>query len=377
MKKVMFFAYDGTGLGHLMRLIKIALGLSNSCEVIVVSGHKALPEIIPETLDFYLLPNFYELRDKNNCTNEQANNIRISILEDIFKIYAPDAFVTDYLPFGKRCELANIITESKCLKYFILRSDIGGEKLIHEDVFSKRNIEILSKFYNRILIASDPKITSMDQYLWLPTRIKDMMTYIGFVTFPVSVNEINSTRNKFLFGSYKKWMVCSAGGGKRGGDFIKKCIGLSHANSLSEWKIDIIFGNYSSISWPFGDMQHHTTKNVTFHKWIKDLYLLHAAADCVVCSGGYNTLTETMQGIKKQVFSYSVMNFDEEEEQVNNIRSLAKYSNIQEISSLDIMNKTVLGGIKVAYAYLPIPLNMDGVKNACSIITNDLYNNYI
>ena len=27
MKKVMLFAYDGTGLGHLMRLIKIAWGI--------------------------------------------------------------------------------------------------------------------------------------------------------------------------------------------------------------------------------------------------------------------------------------------------------------------------------------------------------------
>ena len=48
MKKVMLFAYDGTGLGHLMRLIKIAWGLSKECQVIVVSGHKAMPDIIPE-----------------------------------------------------------------------------------------------------------------------------------------------------------------------------------------------------------------------------------------------------------------------------------------------------------------------------------------
>lgn len=46
MKKIMFFAYDGTGLGHLMRLIKIALGLSEFCKVLVVSGHKALPFIL-------------------------------------------------------------------------------------------------------------------------------------------------------------------------------------------------------------------------------------------------------------------------------------------------------------------------------------------
>lgn len=31
MIKVLLFAYDGTGLGYLMRLIKIAWGLSKEC----------------------------------------------------------------------------------------------------------------------------------------------------------------------------------------------------------------------------------------------------------------------------------------------------------------------------------------------------------
>jgi len=57
----MFFAYDGTGLGHLMRLIKIALGLSNYCKVLVVSGHKALPNIIPDGIEYALIPNFVEM----------------------------------------------------------------------------------------------------------------------------------------------------------------------------------------------------------------------------------------------------------------------------------------------------------------------------
>ena len=62
MKKVMLFAYDGTGLGHLMRLIKIAWGLSKECQVIVVSGHKAMPDIIPEDINtiFFQISASYE-----------------------------------------------------------------------------------------------------------------------------------------------------------------------------------------------------------------------------------------------------------------------------------------------------------------------------
>lgn len=88
-----------------MRLIKIALGLSEFCKVLVVSGHKALPYIIPDGIEYALIPNFVDMRDKNGYTNEQTNNIRISIIDKIFNDFVPDAFVTDYLPYGKDVNL--------------------------------------------------------------------------------------------------------------------------------------------------------------------------------------------------------------------------------------------------------------------------------
>ena len=76
-KKVLLFAYDGTGLGHLMRLIKIASGFSNRCNVLVVSGHKALPELVHSGIDYYLLPNFYEERDKGKTNAEDLHELHV------------------------------------------------------------------------------------------------------------------------------------------------------------------------------------------------------------------------------------------------------------------------------------------------------------
>ena len=247
MKKVMLFAYDGTGLGHLMRLIKIAWGLSKECQVMVVSGHKAMPDIIPEEIQYYLLPNFSDLREENCYTNEQTNKIRIKILEKLIQQFKPDAFVTDYLPLGKRCELAGIITGYNCLKYFVLRSDIGGDRLTHEDVFSTRNIIILKRYYHRILLASDPVVTSIEVYSWLPTEIRNMIVYIGCVTYPVSTTQMAETRLAYLTRHTKKWIVCSAGGGRISQEFSRKCIEMAKDKRFADWKIDIILGNYSQI----------------------------------------------------------------------------------------------------------------------------------
>ena len=78
---------------------------------------------------------------------------------------------------------------------------------------------------------------------------------------------------------------------------------------FADWKIDIVLGNYSQLLWPYGQTEIYTKENVTIHRKLKDLYLLHASADCVICSGGYNSLVESMQGKDKNVFAYSVMDF--------------------------------------------------------------------
>lgn len=372
MRKIMLFAYDGTGLGHLMRLIKIAWGLSKECQVMVVSGHKAMPDIIPEEIQYYLLPNFNELREENCYTNEQTNKVRIKILENLISDFMPDVFVTDYLPLGKRCELARIITGYNCLKYFVLRSSIGGDRLTHEDVFSNRNIAIFKRYYHRILLASDPVVTSLEVYSWLPTDILDMIVYIGCVTYPVSTKQINETRLAYLTGHTQKWMVCSAGGGRISQEFSRKCIEMAKDKRFADWKIDIILGNYSQIPWPYGQTEIYAQENVTIHRKMKELYLLHASADCVICSGGYNSLVESMQGRDKNIFAYSVMDFAVEEEQVHNIRNFGKHYPITEITSLESMADLIFSNM---FSILPkeyLKLNLNGIENAKRLIIQDL-----
>jgi len=375
MNKVMLFAYDGTGLGHLMRLIKIAWGLSRVCQVIVVSGHKAMPDIIPKGIKYYLLPNFYELREENSYTNEQTNMIRMNILEKLIQDFAPNAFITDYLPLGKRCELTKIIVRYNCLKYFVLRSDIGGEELTHKDVFSKRNIAALRKFYHRILLASDPIVTSPEVYSWLPKDIRDKIVYIGCVTYPVSTIQIKETRSVYLNHQKKKWMVCSAGGGKISRNFSTKCIKMSQDKRFADWKIDIILGNYSEMPWIYGNSETQTIDNVTIHRKLKDLYLLHASADCVVCSGGYNSLLESMQGRVKNIFSYSVMDFAVEEEQINNIRNFGKFYPITEITSLETMTDLIISHVNRSLPMVKQKIDFNGIEHAVYLIINDIKQN--
>ena len=365
----MLFAYDGTGLGHLMRLIKISSGFSDGCSILVVSGHKALPELVPPGVDYYLLPNFYEERDKGK-SNAEVNGERIIALRNLVLSYKPDAFITDYLPLGKRLELHAIISGYSCRKYFVLRSEIGGDALARNDVFSERNNVYLERNYDKVFVASDPKVTKLSSFSWLPMSIRNKMVYSGFVTYQVNNDEVERIRQKWLKDCYKKWVVCSDGGGRKGADLIKECFRLSQDKKFEDFQFDIILGYYSPL---LENLPLSLSQNVRIIRWTNLLYKLHASADYVICTGAYNSLLESIQGRTKTIISMSVLNNSEDDEQTQNIEKLSFYYDIRKLDTLSELQSVFEQVVtNKSHATIEMRLDMDGISNVCKEIESDL-----
>ena len=66
------YAYDGTGLGHLARLVKISQGFSPNIDVLIVSGHEALNGHLWGDFNYIQLPNSYVEREKGFTNSELA-----------------------------------------------------------------------------------------------------------------------------------------------------------------------------------------------------------------------------------------------------------------------------------------------------------------
>ena len=102
--KILIFAYDGTGVGHLMCLVKIASGLASKFDILIVTGHTVVSKVVKNGVRYIQLPNFYEEIAKGNKSDADINASRIIQLHQIVNEFRPDAFITDFLPLGKRCE---------------------------------------------------------------------------------------------------------------------------------------------------------------------------------------------------------------------------------------------------------------------------------
>lgn len=379
-KRILFFAYDGVGLGHLMRLLKISKAFAKEFDILVATGHQAVGDLIPEGVEYIRLPKFSDNKPEEevkSCSGKlNVKLFRNNALWYIIKLFKPDVFVTDYLPAGKKNELMELLTNYPCLKYFILRNNIGSENLIINDVFTQENIEALNRYYRRIFIAGEEGLDDFSRHPAVPDSIRKKICYVGYIVDQIDYDVTERIRVKRGLKPGDHWIVCSAGGGRLGERLIEKCLSIAKDPSFSSHYFDIVSGYYGDFEWP-SDLYDVVSiaPNVTLSKKNKHLAYMHAAADIVICSGGYNSLTEAMQGRNKHILAFPVQL--KSTEQIQNIHDLQKYYPIQEIKNLEdlgvLLNKS-LGESVHGPIRTDKQLNMEGAYHICQIIKSDLSN---
>lgn len=373
--RVMLFAYDGTGLGHLMRLIRIANCLKEDFVPLIVTGHRAVCQIIPSDIEFVRLPVFEQaasrqigMQGHSLCIKEfRADTIRY-----IGKLFKPHVLITDYMPAGKKNELLEMIAGSHCLKYLVMRGDIGSDDQLQNVVFSTANNSLIEQFYNRIFIASDPRIEDFTSDASIPVPVRDRFKHVGFVTRTISTAEVENVRAARGLSPSDRWVVCSAGGGRMGESLVHFCLELVGDKRFVGVQFDIVQGYYSELPWP--DPIYDTLSlsgNVRITRASNALPLMHAAADCVICSGGYNSLLEAIQGRPKYVLAYSVQ--VNEKEQTRNILRLGQYYPILMLQNLDNLSEELARSLQVTPKTTPLSLALDGAREIAQTIKEDLY----
>lgn len=372
-RRIVFFAYDGTGLGHLMRLIKIASVFRENFVPIVVTGHKAVSDIVTPGIEFCRIPNFESFARAMYYATSGFDTVefRIKLLRRIVQTIKPIAIVTDHKPLGKKNELIDVITQYNCLKYLVMRGNIGCEEKEDKNLLSPENVEVINHYYKRVLIASIPSIDDFSGSKTFYDTLKNKIQHVGFVTRHFDEAEILQTRRQRGLNPHDKWIVCSAGGGRLGDALVKKCVELSTNPRFADCHFDVVWGGYSDLAWP-NDLYDtiRVNERVVYSRKTSALPQMHASADVVICSGGYNSLMESMQGRTKNVLAFSVQT--NSDEQKANIAKLGLFYPIQEIIQLEDLESMLAQCLSTTTRISYTLPDSDGATRIKSIIENDL-----
>ena len=241
-KKLLFYVHDGSGLGHLRRLSRIAAYLQGEFVCLIVTGQRDALWVIDNKCEFIHLPNWDSLsksrskvRDKpiwQKLKKETAIKFKSNLFISIIKEFEPDAIFVDYLPFGKYNELKLALSEAKAKKYLIHRGIIDPSDNF---LFSGKTTKSYTQIYDRIIVTADAKIADVSEIYRKDKNAFSKISYVGYVT-PSELDKHVVRLERGI--KNKKWVVCSAGGGGKAEFFFEQCVEL--AKKFPSIEFDII-----------------------------------------------------------------------------------------------------------------------------------------
>jgi predicted glycosyltransferase len=297
--RVLIFSHDGTGLGHLRRLSRIAQRLQDSCTVLFVTGHRDASWLVPKACEYVHLPSRDRLSrqvsaqwDRQPFWSEAGGlEFRAALLQTTVAVFQPHAILVDHLPLGQREELLSLFESNEAKLYYVVRGVLDTAQRVRQSVLTDTARRVLGSRFDRILVAADQTVIDVASEYNLEPELAQKITYCGYVMDRVSDSEANGIRVRRGIPAGKKWVVCSAGGGREGEELVEQCLAI--ATELPDVFFDIVVGPKSRSRLESGVLSE---KRVLLTPMDTSLPLMHAACDVLVCCAGYNTLLEAYVG---------------------------------------------------------------------------------
>jgi predicted glycosyltransferase len=358
-KRIMLFCHDGAGMGHLRRISRIAGELAQFSSPLVVTGLRETEWIVPRNVEYLKLPN-WDWIDKHRAEQHErvgglglpgaeSGKLRSDLIAGISRTFAPDAIMVDYLPFGQRDELRQMLSATEARKYLIHRgvADTSDRWALGADA-----MEIVSGIYDKILVTIDPKIYRVEQHDCYSRAVQEKTQYVGLV----------APEGQWRAGS--GIIVCSAGGGRGGEALMDACVGVARAfNSLQFY---VVLGPRSRRT----PADFECPENCRIVQSDPDLPAVHANAKVIVTTGGYNTMMEAIVGRAPVIVYTCQEGADDERRRFCDL--LGKYRPITVLESLGYLGNVITDATKLEDHYAVHSLDVGGAKNVAKVVRSEL-----
>jgi predicted glycosyltransferase len=302
--KILFYVQDSWGLGHLQRVSKLARALQDEADCLILCGHREAGWIIPDRCEYLHVPSLNNLlleraqflgkRQFLQLSRQQAIAFRRTFIERAIETFHPDVIVVENLALGMLDELSGILDKTGAVKIFLTRGIIAHPSRVRRFMLRPNVEEALTTLFQASIVACDRRVWDLASEYNLGAALANKLEYVGYMSEAVDPSDIRAARGERGIDPSTKWVVCSAGGGALGETLVQELQTIMQ--SLSGVVVDIVQGPLSALPWAGLLTSTIEQGHVRLHRECRALPLLHAAADVVVCTGGYNSLVETMEG---------------------------------------------------------------------------------
>lgn len=367
------------GIGHLVRTIELAKGLSSEFEVFVLNGGEQVSNFeIPKTVTVIQLPAIYKEESQSKLTPiDSSITLHECFKKRSEKIYAsikkmtPDLIITEHFPFGLlfEKEVVKLIQFGKkhnpsvklvCSVRDIIESSKGSENDDHI-------CELINQFYDMVLIHGDHKIIPFRSSFPMQDRISTPIIQTGYIARSLNIQPIVAIREEAPI------MLVSVAGGRVGGELLEAVLNAHH-RIKEKWnhKLVLFSGAFQNEEETLKHrIKKEYTDSVVYYDFSDKLYLKYLyASSMVICLGGYNSLIESVSlGKPVMVYRREFLGSNMEQDLRINLFHKAGYVEVINPNDLEI-EKLVELTIKTLknFKYPNQKINTSGVKNSTEVL---------
>lgn len=373
--KIFQYCQHVLGIGHFFRTLEICKALERH-EVVLVTGGPRIHSPLPAHVREVRLPGLMMDRDfrglfvtEEGRSLDQVKGERQKLLMDIFEREAPDLFVVELYPFGRkalRFELDPILNGIRsgglppCRVVCSLR-DILVEKKDPVS-YEKRVLSVLNSCFDALLVHADPSLIKLDETFSRAGDISIPIVYTGYVTPRPSPDARIRLRRQLEIGKSDVLVVASAGGGKVGSRLLEAVV---HAFRLTETGNTLhlyVFAGPFMGEEEFDRLKSLSSKRMHILRFTPDFLSYLAAADLSVSMAGYNTCMNILASHVPAL----VWPFSQNREQRLRAGALARLGAVEVLSNHDLQPTHLAAIMRRALSHWsrsPVGVDLNGATN--------------
>ena len=309
--RLLLYGHDTYGLGHLRRNLTLAAGLTRELpdlSILLVTGSPAAHHFpLPENVDYIKLPSVVKVADEDYHARSlrlQPTEIvamRAALLREAVGGFAPDVVLVDHAPAGMKGELLPALRELRQVAPYG-RAVIGLRDIVDEPVRVRANwtehglYDVLETAYDAILVYGAQEMHDITTAYDFSPALTAKTRYCGYIERATSHGDIHHIRARYGCMEGDRLVVVTAGGGGDGYPLLQAYLAGARSEEAPQRTVSVLVtgpfmsaGERAQLGEMAGGLPH--LRLVTF---VEDMVDVMAAADLVVCMGGYNTLCEIL-----------------------------------------------------------------------------------
>lgn len=370
------------GIGHFVRTVELAKGLSKHFEVFILNGGESVPNFhLPKDVKIIQLPAIYKEENSNSLSPVESyesiedcfEKRRIIIKKEINKI-KPDILITEHFPFGllfkdevleliKNIKLQNSSSKIVCSVRDIIESSNGS-------INYENNIELINKWYDLILVHGDANHIHLKNSFSQIDKISVPIYHTGYIVRALPINLNTNSEYPII--------LASVAGGRLGNELLEAVID-SHLfiKEKLQHKLILFSGAFQN------DFKKQEKKiiqinsnDIEFFSFDSSLYLDYLTqADLVISLGGYNSIMESLSA-KKNMLVYQrgfTQGNEEQDLRINLFKDLGCLKVLKpEDLNINVLAEFIVNCLE-NNKFPSISFNMNGVQRSTDLILG-LYN---